>query len=131
MASNVDSLKRFIEAYNARDLTTLLDLCDPDIEFRSIFATLESGGAFRGTQGVHEYFAAIDGAYDRFTLHPAEFIDAGAAVVMLATAEWSGLSSGAANETPVFPVCWFRAGKVLRIETFTSKEDALEAAGVS
>ena len=46
---NVDVVWRWVETYNRRDIDGLLELSDEDIEFRSIFATLETGGVFRGT----------------------------------------------------------------------------------
>jgi hypothetical protein len=36
--ANVETLRRWVNAYNERDLHGLLELSDPDIEFRSLFA---------------------------------------------------------------------------------------------
>ena len=128
---NVEVVRRWIEAYNRRDIDGLIDLTAPDMEFRSIFATIESGGVFRGYPGVFEYFKAIDDAYERFELILHELIDAGAAVVFIADAAWRGRGSGAVGTTPIFPALWLRAGKVFRAETFTERTEALEAVGLS
>ncbi len=79
---NVEIVRRWNAAYNERDMDTLIELTDPDIEFRSIFLAVESD--FRGYDGLYAYFQAIDDAYERFVVVPDEFLDAGAAVAALA-----------------------------------------------
>jgi ketosteroid isomerase-like protein len=127
---NVEIVRRWAETYNARDIEGLIALSSPDIEFRSIFAAIESGGVFRGYPGVVDYFKALDGAYERFTITPHDLLDAGAAVVLVGEAEWCGKESGAAGTTAIFPGFWLRAGKVFRAETFTDRAAALEAVGL-
>ena len=126
----VDVAQRWIEAYNTRAFDRLLELTAPDIEFRSHFAGIESGGVFRGYPGVAEYFKAIDDAYERFHVVPDEFVDGGAAVVVVAHADWRGRGSGAEARTPIFPVIWLRSSRVLRVETFVDRATALDAAGI-
>ncbi len=124
-------VRGWLEAYNRRDIEGLLDLSDPDIEFRSIFAGIESGGAFRGETGVYEYFKAIEDAYKSFQVLQDEFRDAGAAVVFSAQAVWTGRGSGASDSTRIAVVVWLRKATVMRVETFTDRAEALEAAGLS
>ena len=127
---NVGVVARWMDAYNRRDTEGLLELSDPEIEFRSIFAGIESGGAFRGRTGVYEYFAAIDDAYESFQIDPDEFLDAGAAVLMLAEAVWTGRGSGASDRTPIFVAIWLRMARVMRVETFTERNRGFEAVGL-
>ncbi len=127
---NVDVVRRWLEAYNRRDIEELLELSDPDIEFRSIFAQIESGGAFRGETGVYEYFKTIGDAYETFQVLQDEFRDAGAAVWLSAQAVWTGRGSGASDTTRIAVVVWLRKAKVMRVETFTGRAAALEAAGL-
>ena len=126
---NAEIVRRWIEAYNRRDMEALNRLNDHDFEFRSIFVGIES--VFRGPEGLNAYFTALDDAYDYFLLVPSDFIDAGAAVLMVANVDWCGKGSGAQGETPIVAAFWLRAGKVFREETFTDRADALEAVGLS
>lgn len=128
---NVEAVRRWIAAYNERDLAGMIAFSAPDIQFRSIFAGLESGGVFRGYPGLAEYFKALADAYDRFLVLPNDFVDAGAAVIVEADADWIGRESGAAARTPVFPVCWLRAGKLFRIETVSDRATAFEVVGMA
>ena len=127
---NVDVVRGWIESYNGRDLEGLIALSAPDIEFKSRFAGIESGGVFRGYPGVVDYFKALDDAYERFTVPPHDFLDAGAGVLVAAHADWCGRASGAAGTTSIFVAFWLRAGKVFRVETFTDRAEALEAVGL-
>src|SRR2546426_12406917 len=115
---NVEVMQRWVAAYNRRDFEALIELTDPDFEFRSRFVAIES--VFRAYDGFpYAYFKMLDEAYDHFEVVPIEFIDAGAAVLMIARAEWRGKASGAQGETSVLPACWLRAGNVVRAETVT------------
>jgi len=126
---NVEIVRRWIEAYNRRDMEGLTDVNTPDIEFRSIFVSVET--EFRDYEGLYSYFRTLDEAYDHFVVVPAELMDAGAAVLMAATAEWRGRRSGAHGETFILTAFWLRAGKVFRAETFKDRAEALEAVGLS
>ena len=128
-AKTVDVVRRWIEAYNRRDFPGLIELTDPDFEFRSIFVAIES--VFRGYDGFpHAYFRQLEEAYERFEVVPERFIDAGAAVLVIASAEWRGRGSGAEGSLAISVASWLRAGRLFRVETFTERQQALEAVGL-
>ena len=129
MSRNIDAVRRWITAYNSRDLEAMFEVTDPDIQFRSRFVALES--EFRGFGGLNEYFRTLDEAYARFQVIPSDFVDAGAAVLTVADAEWRGKASGAEGNLPIFVAFWLRAARLIRAETFTERADALEALGLS
>jgi ketosteroid isomerase-like protein len=126
---NVEIVRRWVDAYNRRDIDGLIEISDPDIELQSRFVALES--AFRGYDRIRAYFKGLEDAYAHFAVIPTEFIDAGAAVLAVACAEWRGKQSGAEGQTPIVPAFWLRASKVFRTETFTDRGQALEAVGLS
>ena len=127
---NVDVSRRWIEAYNVRDIEALTELTDPDFAFRSRFVWIES--VFRAYDGFpHAYFRLLDEAYERFVVILAEFIDVGAAVLTSGHAEWQGKASGVEGRTAILPVFWIRAGRVLHGETFIDRKEAFEAVGLS
>ena len=126
---NVDAVRRWFDAYNRRDFEALIETIDPDFDFRSRFVAIES--EFRGYERFpHAYFRTLDEAYDRFEVIPSDFIDAGAAVLTIADAEWRGKASGAEGSLPIFVAFWLRAGKLFRTETFTDRAEALKAVGL-
>ena len=128
---NVEIVRRWVELYNERDTDGLIELTTPDYEMKSVFAGVESGGIFRGYAGFpFAYFKTLDEAYEQFTLVPQDFIDVGAAVLMVAHIDWRGRGSGAEGRGPLFALFWLRAGRVFREESFTVRADAFEAAGL-
>jgi ketosteroid isomerase-like protein len=127
--ANVEAVRRWVSFYNTRDFDGLIELTDPEIEFKSIFVSIES--VFRGFADFpHAYFETLDDAYERFRLLPSEFIDAGTAVLMSANVDWRGRGSGAHGETAICSAFWLRVGRVLRIETFTDRRSSLRAVGL-
>lgn len=126
---NVEITRRWNVAYNERDFQTLLELTDPDFEFRSLFVGVES--IFRGHDGLREYFAGIDSAYDRFQIPADRFFDAGAAVLVKCHIEWRGRESGAEGTMPVAVAAWMKAGRVFHLETYSNMSDGLAAVGLS
>ena len=130
--ANVDIVRRWIDFYNRRDTDGLIGLTTADYEMKSVFAGIESGGIFRGHEGFpFEYFRSIDDSYESFQLIAEDFIDAGAAVLMVAEIVWRGTESGAEGRSPLFAVFWLRAGMVFREESFSVRTEAFEAAGLA
>jgi len=129
---NVEVIRRWVEFYNRRATDGLMQLTTSDYEMKSVFVNIEAGGIFHGHAGFpFEYFKTLDDAYDEFQLVAQDFIDAGAAVLMIAHIEWRGRGSGAEGRDPLFAVFWLRAGKVFREESFTDRAEALKAVGLS
>jgi hypothetical protein len=79
---------------------------------------------------LHAYFEVVDEAYEHLLSVPDEFIDAGAAVVVVTRLEWRGKGSGAHGETAIVVAFWLRASKVFREESFIERAEALEAVGL-
>jgi ketosteroid isomerase-like protein len=60
-----------------------------------------------------------------------EIIDAGDQVVVVAHHEGRGRASGVEVDTRFYEVYKLREGKVARVDEYTERADALEAAGLS
>jgi ketosteroid isomerase-like protein len=69
--------------------------------------------------------------WDDYVLEPAEVIDAGQdRVVVVLRERGSGRASGASFERTWCVVFTLRDGRIVRIEHFTERREALEAAGL-
>ena len=127
---NLETVRRWIDLFNRRDIEGLVSLTEPGFEMKSLIVGIESD--VRGyAEFPHTYFAQIDDAYEQFQSLPDDFIDAGDAVLVVTRVEWRGKRSGASGQTPLVAVFWLRDGKVFREETFTDRAEALEAVGLS
>jgi ketosteroid isomerase-like protein len=112
---NVEIVRRWTDAHNRRDSEALIELADPDF-VRS-----------RGEGFPDAIFESIEESHARFEVVPEEFLDAGAAVVMIGHLDARKRGSGAEEKVPFASAYWLRAGKVFRIETFEDRSEALEA----
>ena len=49
---NIELVRRYIAAFNARDVEAAIALCDPSIEYHSVFAGAVTGAVYHGHDGV-------------------------------------------------------------------------------
>jgi ketosteroid isomerase-like protein len=126
----VEIVRRWIDLFNRRDIEGLVNLTEPGFEMKSLLVAIESdAGGYAAFP--HAYFEQIDDAYEQFQSVPDDFIDAGAAVLVVTRIEWRGRRSGAYGQTPLVAAFWLRDGRVYREETFTDRTEAFVAVGLS
>ena len=131
---NVEVVRRVYEAAARGDTPSAMALYDPDIE---LDASRTSRGAMtgrvvRGREAVlaclREWYEAWESVED----HLEELIDAGDdSVVSIMVQRGRGRASGVEVEDRLGTVWTIRTGKIVRAVWFPSREDALEAAGLS
>lgn len=80
-AADVDAVRGGYEAFNRRDVDTVLALLDPDIVFRMAMDPMGVHPLFRGRDGVRELFATLWQSFDEFRAELAEVTDMGDVVV--------------------------------------------------
>jgi pimeloyl-ACP methyl ester carboxylesterase/ketosteroid isomerase-like protein len=120
-----------VAALNARDLDALGSLAHPDIEFHSRLVALE-GRVYRGHEGMAEYFRDIDAAFADATWELAEIVGwHGSDLVVELRTTARGHESGVPIDV-VTPQVWsFREGKPWRNVTYSSRAEAVRAAGLA
>jgi ketosteroid isomerase-like protein len=132
---NVEVVARLYEAATRGDASRVLDLYDRKVEWdmtRGAWGDLdESGSVFRGHDGLRAWFRNQWEVWEKWEDHPDELIDAGDHVVSVVTSRSRGRTSGAEVESHHAAVWTVREGKVQRVVWFPTREDALEAVGLS
>ncbi len=129
---NVESARRIFEAFNraftegADDLYAFLD---PEVEWIPVTAILE-GRSYHGHEGVRRWIEDMKRDWEEFEPRPEEFLDLGDDRV-LALGFWHARGRG--GDVPLdFPhAAWlaqYREGKLVRMQSFTVRQEALEAA---
>jgi ketosteroid isomerase-like protein len=127
------------EAYNRRDLDAVVIGYHPEVEYHPARNWVEAGffePCYRGPEGYREYVATtaeVFGAEVYFK--PAELIDLGERIVVLATAPMRAQASGVPL-TETFAYVWtVKDGKIIRLQEYYDHDEALaeglEAAGLS
>jgi ketosteroid isomerase-like protein len=140
---NVETMRRMYEAWNDRDIDALMGNYDPDIEIvetqdlayaAALLRVLGPrfvilSGGYRGKGEVRKLWETIWEISEWFIVNPEEFIAVGdekvvVPCVLSARAKGTGLE-GEAPSAHLFTV---RNGKVLRMEVFVHRQQAMAAA---
>jgi uncharacterized protein len=128
---NATTLRQGLDAFFRRDKEAWLALCDPD------YKTVPSEDwpemePIRGAEAAWDFYVESDEPWERT---PFEFVDAVHVgedrTVGEMRREMRGKASGAVVTYSYWVLATFRNGKVLRIEWFTDRAEALAAAGRS
>jgi ketosteroid isomerase-like protein len=127
---NVALAKKAYEALNRRDVDAFADLCDPEVEFVSLIAESE-GEVFLGQEGVRSFFRQQDEAFDRISAEIEEIIESGDFLILGVFFRAHGRESGVPVEQHMWQAGRFRANRVVWWKVCRTREEALEAAGLS
>jgi ketosteroid isomerase-like protein len=127
---NVELVRRGFEAWEVGDLSGLLALLDDDLVTRRL-APMPDPGTWHGPEGLLEVAAEWMEAFDEFTMKAEEFIDARDVVVVRVAQGGRGGGSGARVTGTFWFVYGMRDGKVVALDMYATRGQALEAAGLS
>jgi ketosteroid isomerase-like protein len=127
---NVEAWGRAIEAFNDRNAEGMIAILDPDVEFRPLLAGVREA-PYRGEEGVREFLANTDEAFEFFRLDTEQIEDHGDFVLAVCEGHARGAASGAEIRRQMTHIAEFRDGLCTWWRTFQTREEALEAAGLS
>jgi ketosteroid isomerase-like protein len=125
-SQNVELVHRVYEAYAGRDIESLLELLDPDVELRSLLTEAERP-VYRGHDGVREWMAAVFEVFPDWSpvIQRAQELDDGVVVAFHVTATSAG------TRVPIAQDFWaasrLRDGKVVWFGFFRTEGEAHEA----
>jgi ketosteroid isomerase-like protein len=119
-----------LDALSRRDVSRLVALADPEVEWRSFFAIGE-GGVYRGHDGTRRYLSDLDDAFEVGRADVDDGLAIGDIAVLVDRIHYRGKASGVETETPTGWMLKFRDGKVLSFRAFREPKEALEAVGLA
>jgi ketosteroid isomerase-like protein len=130
---NVEIVRRAYEAYARGDLEAALADLAPNVEWHTPPGEreLDLEPVYHGPEAVGAALAAWAASWDEWVVEPVEFIDAGDEVVVVLDERGRGKGSGAEVFRAHFQVVTVRNGAGILIREYTSRTEALEAAGLS
>ena len=123
-------LRRAIEAYSRGDIDGAVSVIAPDCRYTASGAIPGRTGVFHGPEGFREFMDWLRGEFDDAHVEVDELIDAGDMVVVGSTIRGRGKHSGAEASWVVWQVWTVQNGKAVRGQGFTTREEALQAAGL-
>ena len=126
---NVELACRFYDAVNRRNLDAWLAVTDEDAELVSILVSVEGG--YHGHAGFRRWWENVFNAFPDYTIEVEEVRDLGDLTLAAICLHGHGLGSGAPIDQGLSQVIEWRDRKAVRVESFRSETEALEAVGLS
>ena len=125
----MEIVRRSYDAYGRGDLEAAVVDLDPEIEIYD--HDIPESSEYRGLEGLFRWQADWESSWESWRWEPEEFIEAGERVVAVLRVHAKGRQSGADVERVDGAVWTLREGKCVRLDYFGSRDQALEAAGLS
>jgi ketosteroid isomerase-like protein len=122
---------RSYQAFNRGELEEALAAFDPEIVWHTYLVPGPGGGTYRGHDGVRELWADARNIFGDFRNEPERLISVDDRVVVMVRIRGWGKESGVEVEAKIAHVHTFRDGKVLRVESYEDRDEALELVGVA
>jgi len=128
---NVEVLRRSIEAFNRGDPDVWVAVLAPEFEYTASGAVVGVAGTYRGADGFRRFLESFWDEFDEPKAELGELIAEGDQVLASVTFTGRGKHSGATTSLDLWQLWTLRYGKAVRGQAFTTRADALEAAGLS
>jgi uncharacterized protein len=128
---NVEVVKAFTTLFQAGDRDEWRDYFDPNVVWDTSASNMPSAGIYHGHEGVERFFREWLGTWSDYRMEVREYIDAGGSTVIVFRQSGIGRGSGVRADRDFFGVYDLSDSKVVRYRQYESREDALEAVGLS
>jgi ketosteroid isomerase-like protein len=128
---NVEVIRRSFEAVDRGDLDAMAAEIGAGFEYVATGTVVGLADTYRGAQGFRRFLEWFWVEFDEPNIEIRSLIAAGDEVVTWVEFRGRGAQSGAETSMDLWHVWTLRAGKVVRGRAFTSRDEALQTAGLS
>ena len=128
--ANVEAARRVLAAVARRDLSDLTNVTDPEVQWRSFFATLSHDGEYHGHEGMRQYVRDLQEVFEWIRPEVDDVLAAGDIVVAVGCLYYRGQESGVESKSAAGWVFKFRDAKLVLFRAFRDPVEALEAVGL-
>jgi ketosteroid isomerase-like protein len=122
--ADVESLRRGYEALNRGDLSVVLELLDPDIEWHEPAPSPEAG-SYRGRDSFERFLRGWRDSFDDFRVEPEQVAERGNRLIAIVKQTGRGRASGVSVEVRLAHVWTVHQGRAVRWEAVADPEEAL------
>jgi uncharacterized protein len=129
--SNVQMMRDLYDAFGRGDIPAVLAAMDPGIEWHEAEGNpYDPGEPWRGPDAVMQnLFVKLATEWDGFTAHPAEFHDAGSAVVVQGRYAGTYKQTGRKFDAQVCHVWTIRDGKITSFQQYVDTAQMRDVMG--
>jgi ketosteroid isomerase-like protein len=128
---NVELVRKLFEVYNERSFVENADLIDPDMVWDMSRVELPDASSYTGPLEFRRFVEAWEEGFASERMEAREILDAGDRVVVVVHHAAQGMISGIEVDQRFAMVWTLRAGRAVRLDLYRTREEALEAAGLS
>jgi ketosteroid isomerase-like protein len=128
---NVEIVKEFTRRFEQGDRDSWREYFDPAVVWDTSATEMPSAGVYHGHEGIEEFFRDWLPTWKDLEVATREYIDAGESVVVVFRQTGTGQSSGVRIAQDFFGIYDLKDAKVVRYRQYESRDEALEAAGLS
>ena len=125
---NVVVARNAVAAFNRRDVAALLEMTTDDFQWMTWTGTVKTT-IYDGAEGLAGYFEDAD-VWEVLNLDAQEFRDLGDKVLVVGMFQARGGGSGAEVRSPYYSAFFVSEGKLARVLSFRTEDEALEALGL-
>ena len=129
--ADLELVRHIFEVFNGEDIDEIAALVDPELEVEVPSEVSAEPDTYRGEEGIRRYFLSFQDVMDEIRFEPERVRDAGESVVVALRLTAKGRQTAIPVEQRTAAVWTFRNGKVLRVRTYASWNEAMRAAGVA
>jgi ketosteroid isomerase-like protein len=129
---NVELVRKLFAVYNERSFAENADLIDPDMVWDMSRVELPDASSYIGPAEFRDDFMKTWlEVFATEQLEPREIIDAGERIVVMVDEHAQGKASGIEVNQRFAMVWTLRGGRAVRMEVFRTRNEALDAVGLS
>ena len=125
--ANLVLARNAVAAFNRRDVPALVELTTDDFQWVTWTGTVQST-VYDGAEGLAGYFQDAD-VWEVLNLDVQEFRDVGDEVLVFGMFHARGGGSGVEVRAPYYSAFFVSEGKLARVLSFRTEDEALEAVG--
>jgi len=129
--SDVDLVRAFFDAYNARDIETVEEMLDPGVEITTLSARAGLPARWESRANTRRYFEQLDESWAELRVEIHDCKEVGGSLVASGAIRGIGKASQAEVVETFATVLLARGSRFIRIDTYSDRRAALEAAAPS
>jgi ketosteroid isomerase-like protein len=123
---NLEAASEVVDAVARRDLTRLIELADPEVEWQPFATGLLEEGVYRGHDGIRRYVSDLDDAWEILRAEVDGGLEVGSVVLLVGRLRYRGRGSGVETDLQAGWVVRFRDGRMVAMRAFRDPERAIE-----
>jgi ketosteroid isomerase-like protein len=127
---NVELVHEVVDAVNRRDISCLIELTDPEVEWHTFLAELREEGAYRGHDGIRQWLSDVDAVWEFLRVSVDDTLAVGALVLVVGRLRYRGKGSGVELDSPTGWVAKIRRKRLVYARLFREPENAIESLGL-